>query len=120
MGDVAGHGLEAVLLRYSHDGRMVFSGAHDKMIVWRAATRTHELASDDLLVLYTDGVVEAMDADREEFGMERLCAAIEATADCPGGEIRDRVMSDVSDFTDRQRDDVSLLVIRYEGNAGAS
>ena len=33
---------------------------------------THTLSPGDTLVLYTDGVTEAMDADRVEFGMDRL------------------------------------------------
>lgn len=129
-----------VLLRYYDDGRVVFAGAHEELVVWRAATRRCELvrtpgtwlgamadvaphisesqlrlAPGDLLVLYTDGIVEAMDEARDEFGMDRLCAAIDQTAERSTREIRDRVLHDVGAWMHRQKDDLTLLVLRYEG-----
>jgi serine phosphatase RsbU (regulator of sigma subunit) len=130
------------LVRYERDGRIVFAGAHEEIIVWRAATRTCEilktpgtwlgmsndiaavtidttcrLAFGDVMVLYTDGVTEAMNASREQFGMERLRAELERVADSPVEAIRDHLFETVRAWTNVQVDDVTLLVSRYRGIA---
>jgi sigma-B regulation protein RsbU (phosphoserine phosphatase) len=51
------------------------------------AVATVEVNPGDLLVLYTDGVTEARDLAGEEFGEERLAAAIEPNARGTAGEI---------------------------------
>lgn len=50
-----------------------------------------QLADGDLLVLYTDGVTEARNEDRAQFGLARLTALIEAhraAPPCPGRRVR--------------------------------
>ena len=41
------------------------------------------LERDDCLLLYTDGVTEALDANGDEFGLERMIECVRASA--PGG-----------------------------------
>ena len=70
-----------------------------------------EIAVGDLLVLYTDGVPEAVDADGESFGYERLQHQVE-----PGGSagaVHDRLLGEVSHFEggEAPMDDRSLVVI---------
>lgn len=73
-----------------------------------------EVAPGDLLVFYTDGVTEAMNADLEEFGVERLKAAIADAAADSAARIRDAVVAAVDAYTgDAPRwDDFTLLVAR--------
>jgi sigma-B regulation protein RsbU (phosphoserine phosphatase) len=75
------------------------------------------LAPGDTLVLYTDGVVEAMDAAGEELGLERLCVWLTeltaaGTRSCE--EILDVVLARVDRFTGRRQrsDDQTLLILR--------
>ena len=78
------------------------------------------LEQGDVLVLYSDGVVEAANAKGEEFGEDRLIAAVEPAAD--PREIRDSILRAVRAFTgsDVLADDQTLLAIRYTGtSAGA-
>jgi phosphoserine phosphatase RsbU/P len=128
------------LLRYEASGKVVFAGAHEEMIVCRAAggaservqtpgtwvgaipdvsSNTHDaslqLREGDLLVLYTDGLIQAMDAGGEQFGMERLCAAVEERRAAPVEEICSHVLDLVGRFQKEQVDDVTLIVIRYSG-----
>jgi serine phosphatase RsbU (regulator of sigma subunit) len=73
------------------------------------------LEQGDVLVLYSDGVVEAANASGEEFGERRLIAAVESDASVEPGAIRDRILRAVRQFTgsDVLADDQTLLAIRY-------
>jgi serine phosphatase RsbU (regulator of sigma subunit) len=73
----------------------------------------------DLLMLYSDGVVEAANPSGEEFGEDRLIAAVESGLDREPAEIRDRILRSVRSFTgsDILADDQTLLAIRYTGAA---
>jgi hypothetical protein len=73
------------------------------------------LEQGDLLVLYSDGVIEAANAAGEEFGEHRLIAAVESDPSVTPSEIRDRILRAVREFTgsDGLADDQTLLAIRY-------
>ena len=78
------------------------------------------LEHGDVLVLYSDGIVEAANESGEEFGEDRLIAAVESSAD--PREIRDSILSAVRAFTgsDVLADDQTLVAIRYTGTAVAA
>jgi len=80
------------------------------------------LEEGDVLVLYSDGIVEAADARGEEFGEQRLIAEIQRGLENDPNEIRDRILASVRAFTNQAQleDDQTLLVVRYRGNAAAS
>ena len=73
------------------------------------------LAKGDLLVLYTAGAIEGANAAGEQYGIERLMAGLEERTDLPAGEICLGLLDDVTDFMHHQHDDVTLVVLRYEG-----
>ena len=75
---------------------------------------TVTLAPDDTVVLYTDGVTEAMNADNEEFGMDRLIQIFESGAPQDSKEVNDMVFEAVSEFAGEtpQSDDVTCLTLR--------
>jgi serine phosphatase RsbU (regulator of sigma subunit) len=127
------------LLRYRDDGRFVYAGAHEDMVVYRARQgrcdllKTHgvwagvspdlgpgtiedqecRLEPGDTLLLYTDGLIEAMNGARELFGIDRLCRALERTAGGSVDEIRDRILDEARSFAAAQTDDLTLVVLRY-------
>ncbi len=72
------------------------------------------LAVGDALVLYTDGVNEARDAEGRFFGEERLKAAVAAAGDCSAEEIVQAIVSAVDKFTASvaQADDLTILVAK--------
>jgi PAS domain S-box-containing protein len=70
------------------------------------------LQPGDRLYLYTDGVVEALDASEQEFGSVRLMAEIDRLRDRPLREGLDHVAHLVQDWSGGHlRDDVSLLAV---------
>jgi serine phosphatase RsbU (regulator of sigma subunit) len=66
-------------------------------------------------VLYTDGVIEAADERRQQFGVDRLCAALAEVHDKPVQEIRDHLMNAVKNWMIRQDDDITFVVARFCG-----
>jgi DNA-binding LacI/PurR family transcriptional regulator/serine phosphatase RsbU (regulator of sigma subunit) len=127
------------LLRYDRAGRFTFAGAHEDLIVYRRATgrcrriptpgvwvgigtelspeateeREVQLEAGDVLVLYTDGVIEAADASGEHYGPERLERIIEANGHLPAARLCDVVLGDVRRFMHAQHDDLTILVARH-------
>jgi len=72
------------------------------------------LETNDCLVLYTDGVTEALDVEGEEFGMANVIKAIQASASEGAAGIITRLTDDLRAFVGNhpQHDDITLIVIR--------
>jgi sigma-B regulation protein RsbU (phosphoserine phosphatase) len=72
------------------------------------------MAPGDLVVFYTDGVTEAMDASRELFDEERLRAVVAANSGASAQQVLDAIVDAVRGFTGDlpQSDDLTLLVVR--------
>jgi sigma-B regulation protein RsbU (phosphoserine phosphatase) len=81
---------------------------------------TVQLATGDTVVIFSDGVSEALNSAGEEFGDDRLQAAAEEAGDAPAMALVDRLIGVVKTFTKgaAQSDDITVMVIRYLG-AGA-
>jgi len=75
---------------------------------------TLQLEHGDTLLLYTDGVTEALNLGDEEFGNQRLQAALAQLTRENSQEIIDRIKASVSDFVGEaeQSDDITLLAIK--------
>jgi sigma-B regulation protein RsbU (phosphoserine phosphatase) len=129
------------LFRYHHDGRFQVVGAHEEAVIWRTREKraeivpvkgtwigmrslspkalelaleeqTFTLERDDLLVLYTDGIIEAKHAAGGEVGIERLIETVERHNTASVTEIRDAVFALAAN---NRLDDASLMVFRYVG-----
>ena len=72
------------------------------------------LEKGETLVMFTDGVTEAMNTQNEEFGEERLMDTLEEVTMHASQEIIDAVKADVKAFTGEaeQSDDITLLVLK--------
>jgi hypothetical protein len=83
---------------------------------------TIEVRSDDLMVLYSDGVVEAENSAGEEFGEQRLFALLEASAAKNSEQVHHEVMQAVRKFagTTNLQDDLTLLVARFQNLANTN
>jgi phosphoserine phosphatase RsbU/P len=74
-------------------------------------TRSIRLDPGDTLVAYTDGIVEALNDDGEEFGVSRLVETILAHRDAPPGELLGAILKEVQRFSgSEQEDDLTLVV----------
>ena len=71
------------------------------------------LEAGDLLALYTDGVVEAMDPEEQEYGLDRFVALLASVRDDGASEICSTVMRDVRQhLAGGHADDCSLVVMK--------
>ncbi|MCB9701778.1 MAG: SpoIIE family protein phosphatase [Myxococcales bacterium] len=125
------------LFRYHRDGRLVFAGAHEPFLVLRRGATTVEeiptpgtwigvlddiddalvdtelrLEPGDLVVLYTDGLIEGRDADGAQFGIDRVCEIILARRSAPTSEIADALADAAEAWRDEVDDDISVVVFR--------
>lgn len=71
----------------------------------------------DTLVVFSDGVTEAMNCDDEEFGEGRLLCSLRANGDLPLPRLLESVLGEVRQFSSGvgQSDDLTVLVVRYCG-----
>ena len=74
------------------------------------------LAPADWLVIFTDGLVEAINAREEEYGEIRLMTALEAGKSLQPSELLKRLMSDLDVFVGNtpQHDDVTCMLLKAE------
>ena len=130
------------LLRYERTGEIKFAGAHEEILIARAATGRCEvvrtpgtwvggrrdirrgtvenavrLERGDVMLLYTDGVTETKNDRGEMFGPERLIAELELVQALPAFEIIERILGAVARWGEPM-DDVTLLACRFEGETG--
>jgi serine phosphatase RsbU (regulator of sigma subunit)/anti-sigma regulatory factor (Ser/Thr protein kinase)/transposase-like protein len=73
-----------------------------------------QLKKDDMLIIYTDGITEAMNKVGEQFGNDRLIQFIKMNSDLPPDDFTGKLDSELSRFTGGapQGDDITLVVIK--------
>jgi len=73
-----------------------------------------QLEKGEMLILFTDGVTEAMNVSFAEYGDERLVAALKNAVGSNCQEMINAVKADVSEFTEEaeQSDDITMLTIK--------
>ena len=77
-------------------------------------SRTLALEADDMLLLFTDGVTEAMNAQRKLYGEQRLKALVDARVESAPRDLDDAVRADLAAWaaSAEQSDDITMLTIR--------
>lgn len=73
-----------------------------------------ELNENDIVVLYTDGLTEAFNRHKQEFGEERLAASLSKHAKKPAEQILQGIFADIEAFAGReqQHDDMTLVIVK--------
>ena len=75
-----------------------------------------ELNPGDGVILYTDGIPEAYNMEREQYGIERLCEVISQNCNGSAEEIKQAIIDDVKGFIGEQQvfDDITLVVLKQK------
>ncbi len=123
----------------SHDGRLQYCNAgHNPPIVLRGQhplrlelggpvlgvfeestyqEGTVTLEPRDLVVVFSDGVTEALSASQEEFTDERLVSYLQSDGKTEPAEVINAILATLLDFCRgaKQSDDITVLALRYRG-----
>ena len=85
-----------------------FSDSLDEKII--------KLEDNDILVLYTDGITEAKNADLEDFGSNHFEKVLLENSSKDVDEISGKVISEVTQFTQNnsQHDDITLVILKWK------
>lgn len=75
------------------------------------------VSQHDTIVIYTDGVVEAVDKNNRPFGEERLCRLMDQNHSPDAESVKNAILSEVDSYTDGlpQADDITVVVLRKNG-----
>jgi sigma-B regulation protein RsbU (phosphoserine phosphatase) len=70
--------------------------------------------SGKMLIIYSDGITEAMNKDQEEFGLERLINKLKNLRDLNAADIINSVINDIRSFVGEipQMDDMTMMIIK--------
>ena len=73
-----------------------------------------EVEKGDILLLYTDGLTETMNRNREEFGVDRLKRTFLKNSDNPIAEQIKLIVEEAKTFANRAKitDDITLLILK--------
>jgi phosphoserine phosphatase RsbU/P len=130
------HHMTASVLRLEGSS-FVMAGKHQDIILYRAGLNRTEviptegtwlglsddisaqlterqvgLDEGDIIVLFTDGVTEAMNGAGVLYGQARLEEALNEYADLPPAKILDKIFEEVNSFQKEQLDDMTLVIIK--------
>ncbi len=77
---------------------------------------TLPLGAGDLVLLFTDGITDAMNAAGEPFGEERLAALVEEHGGLPFEELRERILREIRAFVGdtSQHDDMTMVLLKLD------
>jgi sigma-B regulation protein RsbU (phosphoserine phosphatase) len=130
-----------LILDHQRDGVMLARAGHDAPLLYKGRSQTVTsikspgmvvgidsgnvfdrltadfavpLERDDCLILYTDGVTEALNTDGDEFGLDRMIQSVRGSATDGAQTIVKRIIEDVRNFTGSfpQNDDITVIAIR--------
>lgn len=132
--------LTFALIRNNGNGNYTVSGAHEDLLIYRAATQTVEkiplvgvwfgivgdishalsdmefhLAPGDMIFLYTDGVIEAKNDKKEQWDVARFEQSIIKHADLEPKTMHQAILNDLRTFMDVQEDDITMLMVKDGG-----
>jgi PAS domain S-box-containing protein len=113
---VGGHPLPLRL----RDGEVEELGSYGTLLGALEHTRWPEvpiaMCPDDTLVAYTDGVTDAVGAEGQRWGADRLRRTLAGMGGAPPNAVRQRLVDALEEFqVGAQADDTALVVMRYVG-----
>ncbi len=115
----AGHNPPLLVRRSAHDPPSIEELATGGPVLGLLPGATYEkgdteLRPGDLLVLFSDGVVEAASSDGVEFGQQRIEDALREHADLLPGRLKEEILRRLTLFRGSEplHDDLTLLIVR--------
>jgi serine phosphatase RsbU (regulator of sigma subunit) len=126
-------------LKFNEEGQFEYAGAHLPILIYRNKTKkveqfqtegvwlgmfeditniTHnksfQLGKDDLLFLYTDGVIEVRNPQKELYGLERLTNLLIRNGEKTPDEVMDSLYKELESFMHEQSDDITVVIVKKQ------
>jgi serine phosphatase RsbU (regulator of sigma subunit) len=81
---------------------------------------TQPLGAGDVVLLFTDGVTDATNAEGDPFGEERLAALVAEHGDLPFEELRERILREIRAFVGGTglQDDLTFVLLKMDNVGG--
>jgi serine phosphatase RsbU (regulator of sigma subunit) len=118
---------------FDSNGKAIFSGRHEDILIYRKNGTVDVIKTDgiciskfplgtndknselqlyegEVLLLYTDGIIEAFDGNNEMFSIKKLVSILENTGNLSASEILENIKDNVKDY--EIHDDVALLILK--------
>jgi predicted ATPase/serine phosphatase RsbU (regulator of sigma subunit) len=119
---LSGQHEEVILVRFSGEVERIntielgFPIALEADIADFIATNEIQLNSGDVVVLYTDGISEAFNMNKDQYGIEPLIEVVALNREQSAAEIKQAVIDDVRRYIGEQKvfDDITLVVIKQK------
>lgn len=135
------HHMTITFIKEEKEGFYRYAGAHEIILIYRSKTKeveqiqtrgmwlgvipdiskptkkfagTFTLEQDDILFLYTDGVIEIKNKDSEQYDLNRLIAFLKEHADMEPELIKQAILSQLNDFKEKQLDDITFIIMKKE------
>ena len=132
--------MSLIIIRYLGEGNFILTGQHESLFIFRHDGRIEDISSleygmfagldekvdkyldvfsfslepGDVLVLYTDGVTEAVNSKNEFFGGEGIVGAVKPLLGAGAEQLKDAIIESCRRHIDNQKiyDDISVMVLR--------
>ena len=82
------------------------------------STAVHKLQAGDRIVLYTDGILEASNAEGDFFAHDRLCHLLTTTTGLSPERAAESIIYSVRQWSGKQDDDITIVICDYISNIG--
>jgi phosphoserine phosphatase RsbU/P len=82
------------------------------------STGVHKLQAGDRIVMYTDGILDASNAAGDFFGPDTLCDLLKKTRLLSPAVAADSIISSVRQWSEKQDDDMTVLILRLHPTNG--
>ncbi len=133
------HHMTIHLIKEEREGFYRYAGAHGIFLIYRAKTGEIEqiptrgmwlgiipdisapinkfagsfmLETNDILFLYTDGVIEIKNKNAEQYDIQRLTDFLKRHASEDTEAIKHHLLAELNEFKDKQLDDITFIIMR--------
>ena len=98
------------------DGMVLGLDGYEQQFEALLEERCLPIATGDLVLLFTDGITEAMNEEDDLFGEARLCQLLEEHRHLASEELREYILRDIEAFvgTADQHDDMTMVLLRID------
>jgi serine phosphatase RsbU (regulator of sigma subunit) len=131
--------ITSCFLKCNINGQIEYAGAHEHILIYRENTKnvdiiptqgiwlgimediSHivkvnklELNKNDVLFLYTDGLIQLKNSENQQYSLERFVDFIKENGSLPLEEINQKLLDEIDNFKVTQDDDITFIILKKD------